>query len=174
MEALCDTNIIGSILRQLEEPLDLLHCSAVSQRWRSACLKAQTFALSFSVPTTAGVQYISGLIHWIQTRHAGGNLSLLKSFTAQLEDKNTVHGELADEHSERLWFVAGAVLMLAGTWPLQRVVIAGRFDFSTTLKLLPASVQYLQLCMHAKALPQVVDLAKFCKFESLKELVVVP
>ena len=73
-----------------------------------------------------------------------------------------------------LWFLAGSVLVLGGNWPLQRVVIFGRFDFITTLEQLPAFVQHLQLCMHPKATPQIVDLAKFCKVEVLKELVIVP
>ena len=73
-----------------------------------------------------------------------------------------------------LWFLAGAVLVLAGNWLLQGVVIFGRFDFITTLEQLPASVQHLQLCMHPKAMPQIVNLARFCIIELLKELVIVP
>lgn len=176
MEARCNLEIFEIILSHLVDPFDLIRCSVVSQRWHSAYLQAQTSALNFSLRCTAGSRrkYVSGLVRWIQARHAGGNFCQLANLTADFNDEDSGNAEVDAEVSETLWFSAGAVLMLAGSWPLKRVAFSGRFDFSTALGLLPASVQHLQLSIHSRALPRIIDLATFCKFKALKNLTIVP
>lgn len=175
MEAMCNVEIIEIILSHLDDPFDLLRCSVVSQRWHSAYLKAQTSALNFSLRCTAGSrrQYVSGLVRWIQARHAEDNFCQLASLTADFYVEDSGNAEVDAGVSETLWFSAGAVLMLAGAWPLERVAFSGRFDFNTALELLPASVQHLQLSVHSRALLRIVDLATFCKFGALKSLTIV-
>ena len=176
MEALCGIDIIGNILRHFEEPLDVLRCSAVSHRWHSAYLLAQTSALCLSLRTFDGRQKgrISGLMHWIQARHAAGNFCQLKSLTAHFGHEEAEFGEGNQELSDMLWIFAGAVLMLAGTWPLQRAQLFGRFNLGIATELPPTSIQYLLLCIHPRAFPKLVNLDIFCKFEALKTLTIVP
>lgn len=77
-------------------------------------------------------------MRWMQAQHAQGNFGQLTTLTLVLEDDDS-------EYRDELFFLFGAVLMLAGTWPLQDVAIAGAFDFDMALTLLPASIKHMRL-----------------------------
>ena len=109
-------------------------------------------------------------MHWVHTRHAGGSFGQLTSLTADFDDELEYEQDL----SQMLWFFAGVVLTLAGNWPLQRVLVLGYFDLDMATILLPASVQHLHLSPNPRALPRIIDLASFCKFQALKALSIPP
>lgn len=179
MEATCSIEIIEKILKHLEDPFDLISCSAVSHKWHSGYLNARISDLSLSTSSTDlstafkegnRKSLVSGLIHWIQARHVGGNFCQLTGLTAFVDDD----GENTEDLREMLWLFSGVLLALASYWPLQRVALCGYFDLNTAPVLLPASVQHMQLGPIPRTLPKVVDLGVFCKFKALQHLEIMP
>ncbi|KAL3143518.1 hypothetical protein ABBQ38_002322 [Trebouxia sp. C0009 RCD-2024] len=170
MAAVC-SEIIEIVLRHLRNSLDLIACSVVSQGWYSAYQNARISCLDLSIPSrqlarTLRDKHLCGLVLWMQAQQARGNFCRLTALTIACNG----YPEDSSEH----YFFSGAVLMLAGTWPLQELDIVGSFDFDMALRLLPASVKHLRLLPLASCLPKIVHLASFSKFTALQTLTVHP
>ena len=168
MAAVCSNEVITNIVPHLYDPIDLTACSAVSRGWRSAYLHAQITSLCLEVPNIEGrreAKHVCGLMQWVRAQHARGNFCRVTTLTMQLKEEAV---------SDTFCFFSGAVLMLAATWPLQRVRVSGPFDLDLALRLLPACITYLDLHPSTWALPKVVDLASFCKFTGLQTLTIYP
>ena len=161
------SEIIEIVLRHVQNPLDLIACSVVSQAWYSAYQNAQTSSLDLTISRRRLTEkHVYGLVQWIQAQQARGNFCQLTALTIGFDGYQ-------DDSNEQ-YFYYGAVLMLAGTWPLQDVEVIGAFDFEMALKLLPGSVKQLKLCPSATCFPDIVHLASSNKFTTLQTLVVFP
>lgn len=166
--ALTCSEIIQVVLRHLQNPLYLIACSVVSPEWHSAYEKAQISSLHLS--TAKGRKHLYGLLRWMQAQQERGNFCQLTTLTIAFAEYDDEY----DDDSNEKYLFSGAVIMLAGFWPLQEVKITGAFDFDMALELLPGSVKHLKLCPNILCFPDIVHLERFSRFTALQTLTVYP
>ena len=149
------------IFQQLETPLDLARCCAVSKHWAGGIysIRPTTMRLHCIHSNITASDSLSE-IRWLQTWHKQGRLQQVQNLV--LEET------VPPKYNKRKSWFSQNVIICAGLWNLRSCSLNGPFCVESAVGLLPTSLQNLSLC--PKSGPEDFCLSAFQRFTCLESL----
>ena len=156
--------LLGLILRHMTEAADIIRCSTVSHSWAEASKHTQLTSLDLHHSTVAGseTQIAQAQLRWLQDLQKSERVKTLQQVHL------LVHEGRDEGLSQTPSFLSQGLLVLAGSWPLTKIVLHGPVCFDTAVAMLPASLLVLE--MWPDTGPGVTSLSSFQRFPKLQVL----
>ncbi len=168
--------LLDEILSHLDDCKDLCRCSAVSKAWCEAASGVFPTSLQFSNPRGPPVPLgkITHFMKWLQARQQSGYFKHLLDLA--VETSTPLSGNFTEACYQGDWIslLLHSVLMTTVCWQLTCVYLSGPINLYTTVLLLPATMQHLQLDPLVSTLSDIIFLSAFSRFQHLQSLTIIP
>jgi len=165
-------DILARLLGMLDNPVDLIWCSAVNKTWHVACGSAQPKALRIGYDNDmqpVQLDHYTGIIRWVARKDKAGHLSGLSKVMFIIDNNRSSR----EAYSGYNYVMPKVMTLIHSQWPVTCVLLQGLLDFDEAVSALPNSIQQLALLATGydrMTDDEVIDLDQMNKFCNLSRL----